>query len=148
MVNNNSIFNPKLCWVLYKMVGVSSLSQSNLCIQPMLQSPAETSSSTSVNFHLPIPPLLVHKFIFTIPINTPSLYTSAILRLLLFAYKHPINLHQKYFPTSTILPIQTASRDQGVRESFDDWHCFNLSLLQGMDSENRLPIIDSLSLRL
>ena len=33
-----------------------------------------------VNFHLPIPPFLVHKIILTIPNNNPLLYTSLFLR--------------------------------------------------------------------
>ena len=42
------------------------------------------------------------------------------------------------FPTSSIWPIQAAPRDQGARESCEDWHCFNLSLLpQSKDSDNR-----------
>ena len=38
-----------------------------LCIQPLLQSPPKTRSSTSVDFHLPMLPLLDHKIIFVIP---------------------------------------------------------------------------------
>ena len=37
--------------------------------------------STSVNSHLPIPPLLDHKIILTIPTNTPFRYISAIFHL-------------------------------------------------------------------
>ena len=51
---------------------------------------------SSVNFHPA--PLLVHQIIFTIPANILFLYTSTIFHLLLFAYKHPNNVHQKYFP--------------------------------------------------
>ena len=80
------------------MVGACSLLQPYLCMQPMLQSPAKTSSFTSVNFHPPIPPLLVHQIIFTILANILFLYTLAIFHLLLFAYKHPNDVHQKYFP--------------------------------------------------
>ena len=47
-------------------------------------------SSTLVNFYLPISPLLVGKIFST---NTPFLYTSAILYLLIFAYNHPNSLH-------------------------------------------------------
>ena len=53
---------------------------------------------TSVNFHLPFPPLLVHKIILTIPTNTPFLYTSAIFNLPIFSYNHSNNLNEKYFP--------------------------------------------------
>ena len=52
-----------------------------LCIQPPLQYPPKISSSTSVNFHIPIPPFLVHKIIITIPTITPFLYFSAIFPL-------------------------------------------------------------------
>ena len=69
----------------------SFISQSYLCIQQLLQSATKIRSSTSVNFHLPIPPLLDHKIIFTIRTNTPFLYTSAIFHL-------PTSYTKKYFP--------------------------------------------------
>ena len=116
----------KICWILCKMVGASSFSQSYLCIQPPLQSTPKISFSTSVNFHLPNPPLLVHKIILTIHTNTPLLSTAVILHLLIFAYNHPNNLHQKYFPTSSTEPIQAVSRDQEARKSCEYWRCFNL----------------------
>ena len=89
----------------------------------MLQSLPTNSSSSSVNFHFPISPLLVHKIILTIPFNTRFLYNSAIFHHPLFAYNHPKNLHQKYFPTSNVMSIQAASRYQEVREYWEDWHC-------------------------
>ena len=55
-------------------------------------------SSTSVNFHLPIPPLLVQKIILKIPTNIPFLSSSAVFHLPLFEYSHSNSLHQKYFP--------------------------------------------------
>ena len=58
------------------MVSAPSFSQPYMCIQPPLQSPPNICSSTSVNFYLAIPPLLVHKIILTIP--TPFLYTSVV----------------------------------------------------------------------
>ena len=61
------------------------------------------------------------------PTNTSFLHTSVILHLLIFLYNLPNNLHQKYFPTSAIEPIQAASRDHETRRSCEDWHCFNLS---------------------
>ena len=119
------------------MIGTPSFSQSILWIQPTRQCLPRNSSSSSVNFHFPISPLLVQIIILTIPTNTPFLYNSAIFHFPLFAYKHTNNLHQKYFP-SNILPIQAASRDQGVMEYCENWHCFNLSLLpQSMDSDSR-----------
>ena len=119
------------------MIGAPSFSQSILWIQPTRQCLPRNSSSSSVNFHFPISPLLVQIIILTIPTNTPFLYNSAIFHFPLFAYKHTNNLHQKYFP-SNILPIQAASRDQGVMEYCENWHCFNLSLLpKSMDSHSR-----------
>ena len=59
----------KVCWILYKMIRAPSF----LYINPMLQSPPNNRSSISVNFNLPIPPLLLHKIILTAPTNTPFL---------------------------------------------------------------------------
>ena len=53
--------------------------------------------STSVNFHLPIPPLCFTKIILTIPTNTPFLYAAAIFHLPVFAYNDLSNLNQKHF---------------------------------------------------
>ena len=50
----------KVCWILYKMVGAPSFSQPHLWIQTPLQSPPKICSSTSVSFHILIPPLLVY----------------------------------------------------------------------------------------
>ena len=55
------------------MVGAPLFSQSSMCMQPPQQSPRKTHSFTSVNFHLPIPPLLDNKIIFTIPTNICSM---------------------------------------------------------------------------
>ena len=102
------------------MVGAYSFSQPHLCIQPALKSLPKIRFSTSVNFHLPVPPLLVHKIILTIPSNTPFLYASVILHLLIFAYNLPSNLHQKYSPASANEPIQAAQRDQDARKSCEE----------------------------
>ena len=75
-----------------------SFSQPYFCIQQPLQSSPKILSSTSVNFRLPIPPLLFNKIILTIPNNTPFLYAAATFHLPIFAYNHPTYLHQKYFP--------------------------------------------------
>ena len=83
----------KVCLVLYKMVGAPCFSQPYLCIQALLQSPPKICSSTSVNFHLHISPLLFDKLTLTIPANTPFLYTLVIFHLPIFAYNHPSNLH-------------------------------------------------------
>ena len=117
----------KVCWILCKIVGPHLFSQPYLCMQPPLQSPPKVRFSTSVNFHLPILPFIVHIIILIIPINTPFFYTSANLHLLIFAYNLANNLHQKYFPTSVNEPIQTASKDQEAKKSCEDWHCFSIS---------------------
>ena len=42
------------------------------------------------------------------------------------------------FPTSNILLIQAASRNQGARQYCENWHCSYFSLLpQSMDSDSR-----------
>ena len=63
------------------MVGAPSFSQSYLCIKLPLKSSPKIGSSTSDNFHLFIPPLLVRKIILTIPIKTPFLQTSSTVHL-------------------------------------------------------------------
>ena len=97
------------------MISASSFSQPYFFIHPPLQFPPKIRFSTSVNFYFPIPPLLVHKIILTIPTNTPFL-----------PYKLLNNLHQKYFPTSATEPIQATSRDQEAWKSCEDCHCFHL----------------------
>ena len=96
------------------MVSAPSFSQPYLCIQPMLQYPPKNRSSTSVNFHLPIPPLLVHKIILTISTNIPFFSASAVFHLPLFAYNHPNNPHQKIF--SLPQPFRQFRLRQGTRE--------------------------------
>ena len=120
------------------MVVAPLFSEPHLCKQPPVHSPPKIRSSTSANFHLPIPPLLVHKFILTIPTKTSFLYTSPIFDFPVFASYHLNILHQIYFPTSAIELIQVVSRDQGARTSCEDWHCFDFSILpQSMDSDNK-----------
>ena len=80
------------------MVSYPSFSQPSLWMQPPLQSPPKTPSSTLVNFHLPIPPLLFSKITLTTATNTSFIYAAAIFHLPIFAYNDPSNLHQKYFP--------------------------------------------------
>ena len=79
MFNNNSIFNTKYVELSYKMLASPWFSQPYLWIQPTLQSPSKIHTSTSFNFYLPIPPLLVHKIILTITTNSFSLYLSSFL---------------------------------------------------------------------
>ena len=70
------------------MVCTPSYSELYLCIQPSLQSPSITLSYTSVNFHVPILPLLVQKIILTIPTNTPHTSANFQLRIFLLPYNH------------------------------------------------------------
>ena len=85
----NSLQNGRWC---------PSFSQPYLRIQSLRQSPPKICSSTLVSFDFPVPPLLVHKIIRTIPTNTPFLYTSTVFHIPSFAHNHPNNLHQKYCP--------------------------------------------------
>ena len=92
------------------------------------------SSSTSVNFYIPIPPLIFHKIILTLPTNPLTLPSSIPLRVLTSLF---LRITKNIFATLTISPIQSASRNQGARKSCDEWHYFNLPLLpQSMDSDN------------
>ena len=152
-VHNNPIFNTK--WIIYKMVGALSFPQPYLCLQPLLQSPAKIRSPILVNFHLHIPTLLVNKIIFTIPTNTPFLYTSAIFYLPIFAYSNPYNLYQKCFSYLSHVANSGFVKRPMSKEVLwglklvDNWHCFSLSLLhQSIDREVQtgLTITDSLSL--
>ena len=63
----------KVCWFFCKVVGTPSFSEPYLFKQPPLQSPPKIRSS-SVNFHLPTLPLLIHKFILAILTNASFLY--------------------------------------------------------------------------
>ena len=100
------------------MVGAPSFSQPYLCIQPTLQSASKTSYSSSVNFHLPISPLLFHKVVLTVSTNTPFLHTSATFHLNLFAYYHPNDIVQKIFSQYLIMMAQAA-------EPIMTYHCPN-----------------------
>ena len=119
------------------MIGAASFSHPYLCIQPPLKSLPKIHFCTSVNFLLPITPLLVRKIILTISTNTLFLYNSVILYLLIFTSNLLNNLHQKYFPTSTIESVQAASMDQEARNSCESWHCFNISP-SSMDNDNKV----------
>ena len=111
----------KVCWILHKMVGAYSFSQPCLYRQLPLESPPKMRSFTLDNFHFPISPLLVSKIILTTPTNTPFLYTSVKFTSLLLHTTIPTFCAKNIFPTSTISPIQAASRDQCARESREDW---------------------------
>ena len=84
----------------------------------------------------------LHPYLFTkSSLQSPLTFSSSILQQFFTSFFLRTNIPTMYtkniFPTSTILPVQTGSRDQWVWRSFEDWHCFNLSFLQDMDSENR-----------
>ena len=63
-------------------------------MQPTLPSSPKIRSATSINFHLNIPTLLIHKIILTMHTHNPSHYTPAISHLPLFPYNRPNNLPQ------------------------------------------------------
>ena len=95
------------------MIRAPSSSQAILCTQATLKSLPKNSSSSSINFHLPISPLLVRKIILTIPTSSipQQFFTFLSLRTTNQQFT-PKNI----FPTSTILPIQALSSDQGTRK--------------------------------
>ena len=127
----------KVYWILYKMVGTSSFSQPYLCMQSLLRSPPQIQCSTSVNFHLPIPPLFVHKIILTIPTNTHFLSTSSIFHLPIFAYNIPtIYTKTFFFPQSLIqFRLHQATTELVILVRNDT---VLISLLpQSMDNDNR-----------
>ena len=101
----------KVSWILFNIIDAPSLSQPYLCIQLPLQSPRKFRSSTLVTFHLPIPPLFVHKIIFTTPTTLPSSIPHQFLTSLFLGTAIPTICTKSIFPTSTIYPIQAASRE-------------------------------------
>ena len=115
-VNSTSIFNAKYVEFTTKWQVLLHFNNPTCACKSTLQSPPKIHPFTSVNFHLPIPPLLVHKIVITIPTNNSFPYTSVISHLPLFGYNHCNNLHQKYLPTPTIQTIQAASRYQVARQ--------------------------------
>ena len=129
------------------MVGAYSFSQPCLYIQPSLQSSPKFRSSTTVDFHLPISHLFVHKIILANPTNTSFLYTSVILQLLIFAYHLPNNLYPKYFFILVIESIHCVPRNREARKSCEDWHCFTF-FFKVWTVITGLTIIDHLSLKL
>ena len=95
-VNNNSIFNTKYAEFSTKWYVLLHF-HNPTCAYNNFKIFTKNRSSTSVNFYLPIPPLLVNKIILTISINTTFLYTSAIFHLIIFAYNCLSNGNQKHF---------------------------------------------------
>ena len=65
------------------MASYPLLSQHYLCIQLPLQSSPKIHFSTSLNFYLPIPLLLIPKIILAIPTKTHFLYTQQFFTSLL-----------------------------------------------------------------
>ena len=128
-------FQCKVCWILYKMVRCTFIfttllvHTTNAAISrrkqffyfSQLLSPYATRTKPSLQSPLTLPSSIAQQFFASFLRTTiPTIYTKNI------------------FPKSVISSIQVASRDQGARESFEDWQCFNFSLLpQSMDSENR-----------
>ena len=96
-----------------------------MCIQASLPPSPNIRSSTLVNFHFPIQPLLIHEIILTIPTNTPFFYTSAIFYLStscvqpsqrstpkIFSLPHPFNqfrLHQRTRELGSLMRTDTVS---------------------------------------
>ena len=74
------------------------------------------------------------QFPLTVPSSIPQQFSTS-----LFLRTSIATIYTKsIFPTSAIWPTPATSRDQGARESCEDWHRFNLSFLpESMDSDNR-----------
>ena len=120
------------------MIGAPSFSQPFLLIQLTLQSLPRNSSSSSVNFHSPISPLLARKIILTIPTNTSFLYNSGIFHLPLFAYNNPNNLHQTYLTYLKQFSNSGCVKVPGSQGVLSGLTLFNLSLLpQIVESDSR-----------
>ena len=115
----------KVCWILYKLVASTIFTK-----KPSLYfsqfSPPYSTATCSQNH-----PYKLHWHSLS---PYPGNFSPPF-----FCVQPSQNLHQQYFPTSILLPIQAALKHQGPREPCEDWHNFNLSLLpQSMDSNNRV----------
>ena len=83
-------------------------------------------------------PYLFSKSSLQSTLTLPSYITQQFFTSLFLRANIPTIYTKNIFPTSNIFPIQAASRDQGLRESCEDWQCFNLSVFsQSMDSDKR-----------
>ena len=109
------------------MVGAPPFSQPILWIQPTLQSLPRNSSSSSVNFHFPILPLVVQKSSLQSPLTLPSYITQKFFTSPFLRTTIPTICTKNVSLTSNILPIQDMSKDHVVREYCEDWNCFNIS---------------------
>ena len=82
-------------------------------------------------------PYLFKNSSFQCPLTLPSYITQQLFTSLFLRTIIPTICTKKFFPTSNIFPIQTASSDQAVTEYCEKWHCFNLFLLpRTMDSDS------------
>ena len=109
---------PSKSWVFLSKLG-NTLNNNSILIQNMLNSlrnnkcsfisttllvhtttptiSIKVLSSTSVNFHHFVTPLLFNKTISAINTNTPFLYTAVYFFFPIFAHSYPSNWHQKCF---------------------------------------------------
>ena len=94
-VNNNSISNTRYAEFSTKWWVLLYFHNTTYTYNHPLQSPPEIRYSTAATFHLPIPFLIIHKIVLSIPTNSSFLYTSAIFHLPIFVYYQPNNVHQK-----------------------------------------------------
>ena len=132
------------------MEGALSFPQLYLCLQPPLQSSPRICSYISVNFHLPVQPLLVPKIILTISSNTPFLYTSVILHVLIHCEQPARQSTSKIFslpqPFSIFRQLQ-GTRKQGSLVRTEN-SLISLFLLKVWTVITGLTTTDFLSLRL
>lgn len=94
-----------------------------------LQPPPTTPSSIAASFHFPLLTTNFYFFHHTIPAsptNAPFLYTTVIVRLLIFTYSHPYDSAKNTFLTSTIQSIPRPTEQ--VNLVWSDT-CFNVSLI-------------------
>ena len=128
MFNSNSILNTR-CADSLKNGRCSFIFTALLLHITTLKFPLKLRLSTSVNFYLHIPHLLVHKIILKISLNTPLLYASAI-------FYHPNNLRQIHFLCLSHLDNLGCVKGSKSSDVCEKWNCFNLRLLP-KSSDNR-----------
>ena len=119
-------------------------------MQPPLQSPPKICSFILVNLHLPIPPLLVHKIILTIPTNSPF-KPRQFFTFSFFTYNHSNNLHQKHFPhlSKAFIPFKLCQRTRKLGSLVkNDLILISPFFLKVWTMITGLTITDFLSLRL
>ena len=100
-------------------------------MQPPLKSPPKIHSSTSVNFHHAVSPLLFKKSSLRFPLTLRFSIPQQFFTSLFFRTTIPATYTKNIFPTPAIQQTQ-------AMESWEEWQCFNLSFLSlSMNSENR-----------